>query len=146
MVHLWTVATWELEITPDAGYAEWIGAPLTELTFDLWSPHDDYIMDDGVWSIPLPDTLFVYSAWHMDEVCNGLYLTCLDPRGKTIHQQLIPNDLQIDPPRVVRSSVPLTHVWYTVDGYYTFTLAHCYDGLPYLPSSSIRILLMQGYE
>ena len=90
-------------------------------------------------------TLYVYTAWHMDEVCNGLYLTCIDPLGKTIAKVLVTRDVQVALPRVVLSSVHLDELWYTVEGFYTFTLSHCFNEMPYLPSSSFRIELMQGY-
>ena len=36
-----------------------------------------------------------------------------------------------------------SHLWYTVDGFYTFTFAYFYGGLPYQHFGSFRILLMR---
>lgn len=37
-------------------------------------------------------------------------------------------------------------VWYTVDGFYTFTFTYFYGGLPYQHYGSFRILLTQKEE
>ena len=79
----------------------------------------------------------------MDELCEHLYVTCLDPRGVTLHKQLNELEVHEDLPKVHLTGLPLDRLWYTVDGFYTFTLAYFYGGLPYHQFGSFRILLTQ---
>lgn len=141
MLHLWSLATWNMEITHDAGGPEWIDAPLTNYRLgrlDTGGPHS---FDGEMWTVRLPQPLHLLTAWHMDEYCEHLYLTCIDPRGITLRKILREVEVQEDLPKTHLTGLPLNHLWYTVDGAYTFTFAYLYGGLPYQHFGSFRIML-----
>jgi len=143
VLHLWSLATFGVDITHDAGKPEWIDAPVTGWTIDDLSPSGGHTFDGETWTIRLPETMYLLTAWYMDELCEHLYVTCLDPRGKTVWKMLDELEVEENLPRLNIAAVPLTHLWYTVDGLYTFTFAYFYGGLPYQHFGSFRIMLTQ---
>ena len=146
MLHLWSLATWGMDITHDAGMPEWIDAPVTEVSVGKLSESEDHAFDGERWTFRLPKPLYLMTAWYMDELCEHLYVTCIDPRGKTLHRILEELEVQEDIPKLNTTGIPLTHLWYTVDGFYTFTFAYMYGGLPYQHFGSFRIMLTQKEE
>ncbi len=143
MLHLWSLATWNLEVTHDAGNPEWIDTPVTNLTVDSRVENEGNTFDGEKWAMRLPQELNLLTAWYMDEVCEHLYITCIDPRGITLLKLLNEIEVQEDLPRIHLAGYPLSHLWYTVDGFYTFTFAYFYGGLPYQHFGSFQILLME---
>lgn len=143
MLHLWSLATWNLDVTHDAGNPEWIDAPVTNWNVDNLATGAGNTFDGEKWSIRLPQPLHLLTAWYMDEICEHLYVTCIDPRGITLLKLLNEIEVQEDLPRIHLVGLPLSHLWYTVDGFYTFTFAYFYGGLPYQHFGSFRMLLMQ---
>lgn len=143
MLHLWSMATWGLQITHDAGMPEWIDMPVTNWTIANLSSNEGHSFDGEKWTIRLPETLHLLSAWYMDELCEHLYISCIDPRGITLQKILDELEVQENLPRIHIAGIPLTHLWYTVDGFYTFTFAYFYGGLPYQHYGSFRIMLTQ---
>ncbi len=143
MLHLWSLATWGIDITHDAGQPEWIDAPVTEVSIGNLSEGEDQAFDGERWTFRLAQTLYLLTAWHMDEPCEHLYVTCIDPRGITLHRILEEVEVREDIPVLSTAGIPLTHLWYTVDGFYTLTFAYLYGGLPYQHFGSFRILLTQ---
>ena len=131
MKHLWSLATWGMNITHDAGMPEWIDKPVTEWIIDNLTLNDENSFDDNKWIIRLPEPLHLLTAWYMDELCEDLYFTCLDPHGITLHRNLLKQKFQESIPTIKIAGIPLTHLWYTVDGIYTFTFTYFYGGLPY---------------
>ncbi len=79
----------------------------------------------------------------MDELCEHLYFTSIDPNGITLFRMLDEVAVQEDLPKLSVNGMPLTHLWYTVDGFYTFTFTYFYGGLPYQHFGSFRIMLTQ---
>lgn len=143
MQHLWSLATWNLEITHDAGEPEWIDTPVTRLALeDIVTPEQSRF-DGEKWIVPLLKPLNLLTAWYMDELCEHLYVTCIDPRGITVHKLLHELDVQEDLPKTHLTGIPLTDLWYTVDGFYTFTVAYFYGGWPYQQYGSFRLLLIE---
>ena len=141
MLHLWSIATWNLHITHDAGAPEWIDTPVTNWTIDNLSAFDGHFFDGDMWTIRLPSTLQLLTAWYMDELCEHLYMTCIDPRGITLQKIVDELEVQEDIPRLNVAAIPLSHLWYTVDGFYTFTFAYLYGGYPYQHFGSFRLML-----
>ena len=143
MLHLWSLATWGVHITHDAGMPEWIDTPVTNWIIDNLSPSGGHTFDGKKWTIRLPTTLQLLTAWYMDEFCEHLYITFIDPRGITLHKILDELEVQEDIPRLNIGGIPLTHLWYTVDGFYTFTFTYFYGGMPYQHFGSFRFMLVQ---
>lgn len=144
MLHLWSVATWNLEVTQDAGQPEWLDTPITSWTIESLESSAGNSFDGEKWTVRLSKPLHLLTAWHMDEPCDQLYLTCIDPRGKTLmrlFQDIEPRD---DISRILLTSIALPHLWYTEDGLYEFTIAYVFDGLPWQRYGSVRLRLMQG--
>lgn len=141
MLHLWSMATWGLQITHDAGMPEWIDMPVTNWTINHLSSSEGHSFDGERWVIRLPKTSHLLTAWYMDELCEHLYFTCIDPRGITLHKVLDELQVQENLPRINIAGIPLTHLWYTVDGFYTFTFTYFYGGLPYQHTGSFRFML-----
>ena len=149
MLHLWSLATSGVHITHDAGMAEWIDKPITEWIIDevMWNEGKSF--DGEKWTIRLPEYLHLLTAWYMDEYCESLYYTCIDPRGKTLHRNLIDQEFHEDLPRMHIAGISLNRLWYTVDGCYTFTFTYFYGGLPYEQLGSFRFRLARreiGHE
>ena len=143
MQHLWSVATWDSTITHDAGMPEWIDRPLTEWKFDSRDLIGGNPFDGTKCAIQLPQTLHLVTAWYMDELCEDLYLTCIDPRGITLYRDLLEQKFQESIPTIKIAGIPLTRLWYTVDGTYTFTFAYFFGGLPYQHLGSYRFRLVR---
>ena len=143
MLHLWSLATWNLEVTHDAGNPEWIDTPVTNWKFESLAANEAQFFDGEKWTIRLPQPLNQLTAWYMDEVCEHLFMTCIDPRGITLHKLLNEVEVQEDIPKIHLAGIPLSHSWNTVNGFYTFTFAWFYGGWPYQHSGSFRMLLMQ---
>ena len=149
MLHLWSLATRHVDITHDAGQPEWIDAPITNYTIDSLSASEGHHFDGEKWTIRLPRDLRLMTAWYIDELCEQLLFTCIDPNGITLFRQLHDLEFREDIPRLSVHGLPLAHLWYTVTGVYAFTFNLCYDGLPYQRSGSFRLLLETsevGYE
>ena len=144
MLHLWSLATWNLEVTHDAGQPEWIDTPVTNWNFDNLAEGEGNYFDGEKWTVSLPQELHLLTAWYMDEFCEHLYISCIEPRGKTLMKILEEIEFQEDIPKIHLASIPLSHLWYTEDGFYTFTFAYFYGGLPNQHFGSLRLLLMQG--
>ncbi len=144
MLHLWSVATWELEVTHDAGQPEWIDAPVTDWNIGNVESSDESFFDGEKWTVRLPQPLHLFTAWHMDEPCDQLYVTCIDPRGNTLARLLQDITYGDHIPRIHLASIALNHLWYTEDGFYAFTFAYFFEGLPYQRYGSLRLRLMQG--
>lgn len=144
MLHLWSIATWNLDITHDAGIPEWIDAPITDWNIGNLATSEGNSFDGEKWTVRLPQPLHLFTAWHMDELCDQLYLTCIDPRGITLIRLLEDIPFRDDIPRIHLASIALSHLWYTEDGFYTFTFAYFYRGLPYQRCGSFRLRLRQG--
>lgn len=143
MLHLWSLATWNLEVTHDAGNPEWIDTPVTNWKFESLAANEAQFFDGEKWTIRLPQPLNLLTAWYMDEVCEHLFMTCIDPRGITLHKLLNEVEVQEDIPKIHLAGIPLSHLWYIVNGFYTFTFAWFYGGWPYQHAGSFRMLLMQ---
>ena len=141
MLHLWSLATWAVEITHDAGTPEWIDAPVTRVNIGDISRSESYRFDGERWIVRLPKTLNLLTAWYMDELCEHLYITCIDPRGITVHRILEELDVQEDITRLSTTGIPIAYLWYTVDGFYTFSFTYMYGGLPYQHIGSFRMML-----
>ena len=141
MLHLWSLATSGIHITHDAGMPEWIDTPVTNWTIDNLSPSAGHSFDGNKWTIRLPSTLHLLTAWYMDEFCDGLYLTYTDPNGITLYRDLLEREVQEDIPKTHIAGIPLSHLWYTVDGFYTFTFTYFYGGFPYQHFGSFRFML-----
>ena len=141
MLHLWSLATWGVHITHDAGMPEWIDQPVTNWVIENLTLSDESFSDGGKWTLRLPATLHLLTAWWMDEYCEDLYITCIDPNGITLHRSLIEQEFQENIPRIHVANIPLSHLWYTVDGFYTFTFTYFYGGLPYEHFGSFRFRL-----
>jgi len=144
VLHLWSVATWNLEVTHDAGQPEWLDAPVTSWTIESLESSAEHSFDGEKWTVILPQPLNLLTAWHMDEPCDQLYLTCIDPRGKTLIRLLEEIPYRDDIPRIHLASIALSHLWYTENGFYTFTFAYFYGGLPYQRFGSLCLWLKQG--
>ncbi|MCY4061564.1 MAG: hypothetical protein OXG53_04275 [Chloroflexi bacterium] len=144
MLHLWSLATWNLEVTHDAGHPEWLDAPVTSWTIEDLETSTGNSFDGEKWTVRLPQPLNLLTAWHMDEPCDQLYLTCIDPRGKTLIRLLQEIHYRDDLPRIQLTSIALPQLWYTEDGFYEFTFAYSFDRLPYQRYGSLRLRQMQG--
>ena len=79
---------------------EWIDAPVTGWTIDDLSPTGGHTFDGETWTIRLPQTMYLLTAWYMDELCEHLYITCLDPRGKTVYKMLDELEVEENLPRL----------------------------------------------
>jgi len=143
LLHLWSLATWGLDITHDAGTPEWIDTPVTNYTIDNLSASGGHSFDGEKWTIRLPKTLQLLTAWYMDELCEHLYFTCIDPNGITLYRLLDELEVQEHIPRLHVHGMPLTHLWYTVDGFYTFTFTYFFGGFPYQRFGSFRLMLVK---
>ena len=99
MQHLWSVATWNLEITHDAGRPEWIDTPITNYRFRNLASSGLHAYDGEKWSVRLPRPLHLLTAWYTDEYCEQLYVTCIDPRGITLRRLLRDVGAQEDLPK-----------------------------------------------
>ena len=143
MLHLWSLATWGVHITHDAGMAEWIDTPVTNWIIENLSPSGGHSFDGDKWTIRLPSQLQLLTAWYMDEYCEHLYFTFVDPRGITLYRDLVELEFQEDIPKIHIAGIPLTHLWYTVDGFYTFTFTYFYGGMPYQQFGSFRFMIVQ---
>lgn len=108
MLHLWSLATWNLEITHDAGNPEWIDTPVTNWKFESLAANEAHSFDGDKWTIRLPQPLNLLTAWYMDEVCEHLFLTCIDPRGITLHKLLNEIEVQEDIPKIHLAGIPLS--------------------------------------
>ena len=146
MLHLWSLATWGIDVTHDAGKPEWIDTPVTRINIGDLSPGEGRNFDGSRWTVRLPRTLYLLTAWYMDELCEHLYVTCQDPHGITVQRILDELEVEEDLPRLHIAGINLKHLWYTVDGIYTFTSAFCYGGLPYQHLGSFRVMLAQKEE
>lgn len=144
MLHLWSLATWNLEVTHDAGHPEWIDTPITNWNFDNLAESEGNYFDGEKWTVSLPQPLHLFTAWYIDELCDQLYLTCIDPRGKTLIRLLEEIPYRDEIPRIHLASIALSHLCYTENGFYTFTFAYFYGGLPYQRYGSFRLRLTQG--
>lgn len=143
MLHLWSLATTGTHITPDAGMPEWIDKPITEWVIEKLSERDGHTFDGEKWVIRLPQTLHLLTAWYVDEYCEHLYFTCIDPNGITLRRELLDRAVLENVPRTNIAVIPLSHLRYTVDGFYTFTFTYFYGGYPYQHFGSFRFMLAQ---
>ena len=109
MLHLWSLATWNFEITHDAGHPEWIDTPITNWNIKNLRASEGNTFDGEKWTIRLPQSLNLLTAWYMDEVCEHLYLTCIDPRGITLLKLLDEIEVQEDIPKIHLAGIPLSH-------------------------------------
>ena len=50
MLHLWSLATWGMDITHDAGKPEWIDAPATEVSIGKHSTSEGHVFDGERWT------------------------------------------------------------------------------------------------
>lgn len=141
MLHLWSLATTGTHVTPDAGIPEWIDKPITEWVIENLAWSDGHSFDGEKWTIGLPQTIHLLTAWYVDELCDHLYFTCIDPRGITLYRQLFDRQVMENIPRTNIAGIPLSHLWYTVDGFYTFTFTYFYGGFPYQHFGSFRFMI-----
>ena len=141
MLHLWSLATTGTHITHDAGMPEWIDKPITEWVIEDLSENNGHSYDGNKWMIRLPQTLHLLTAWYVDEVCEHLYFTCIDPNGITLHRDLLDRAVLENIPRTNIAGIPLSHLWYTVNGFYTFTFTYFFGGFPYQHFGSFRFMI-----
>lgn len=118
--------------------------PITSWTIESLEATAGNSFDGEKWTVRLPQPLHLFTAWYIDELCDQLYLTCIDPRGKTLIRLLEEIPYRDELPRTHLASIALPHLWYTVNGFYTFTLAYFNEGLPYQRFGSLRLRLTQG--
>ena len=131
MLHLWSLATTGTHITPDAGMPEWIDKPITEWIIEDLSESNGHTYDGDKWIIRLPQTLHLLTAWYVDEICEHLFFTCIDPNGITLYREILDREMLEDIPRTNIAGIPLSHLWYTENGFYTFTFTYFFGGFPY---------------
>ena len=88
MQHLWSIATWDQIVTHDAGRAEWVDTPIMHLDIGDLAPDSSIFFEGQFWTVELARDLYLMSAWHLDEDHDGIYFTCIDPHGITLHQEV----------------------------------------------------------
>ena len=142
MLHLWSLATWNLEVTHDAGHPEWIDAPVTNWNFDNPAESEGNYFEREMELVRLPQPLHLFTAWYIDELCDQLYLTCIDPRGKTLIRLLEETSYRDEIPRIHLASIALSHLVILRNGFYAFTFA--YFGAGGYAISAIRLVSSCG--
>ena len=118
--------------------------PVTSWRIENLAESEGNYFDGEKWTVSLPQQLHLLTSWYIDEPCDHLYITCIDPHGKTLMQELEEIQVRDDLPRFHLASYPLNQLWYTVDGCYTLTLAYFSGGWLYQQYGSIRLFLAQG--
>lgn len=121
-----------------------LDTPVTSWKIDNIAESEGNYFDGEKWTVRLPQPLKLVTAWNVDEPCDQLYLTCIDPRGKTLIRLLQEIEPRDDIPRIQLTSIALPYLWYTEDGFYTLTVACVGGGFPFQRYGSIALRLMQG--
>lgn len=75
--------------------------------------------------------------------CVTLYFTGIDPNGITLFRIMDKLKVQEDIPKLSVKGLPLTHLSYTVDGFYTFMFTYFFGVFPHQRFGSFRIMLTQ---
>lgn len=108
MLHLWSLATWNLEVTHDAGQPEWLDTPITSWTIENLEADAANAFDGEKWTVRLPQPMNLITAWFTDERCDQLYLSCIDPRGRTLMRIVEGIPYREDLPRIQLSNIALS--------------------------------------
>lgn len=120
MQHLWSAATWELQVNEKSSDESTIGVPVTILSLDIPEKRKTSQSGIPVQKVALDRDLYLLTAWYVHDFLDKLYISLSDPHGRQLwYTEPKPTSLGISTRAV--HAIPIAHLWYSVDGLYKFT-------------------------
>ena len=124
MRHLWSIATWEVQTNEDEdSSARRIGVPVTEYSLAIGKKRDDIERKTESIQVPLARDLYLLTAWYIHDFLDILNVVLTDPRGQALWQST-PKSPYTGMGLISAKAhhvIPISHLWYTVDGLYRFS-------------------------
>lgn len=140
MQHLWSAATWELQVNADAIDESMIAVPATILALDIRAEYIVSQLRAAVYKVPLGMNLYVLTAWYVHDFLDKLHISLTDPNGVELwYNEPKPRSKGISTRAV--HVIPIDHLWYSEDGLYTFSLHFSNDDGYKSEAGSFRIAL-----
>ena len=140
MQHLWSAATWELQVNADAVDDSMIAVPVTILSLDIREEYIESQAREPVYKVPLDMNLYLLTAWYVHDFLDKLRITLTDPnRIQLWYNEPKPKSKGISTRAV--HIIPIGHLWYSVDGLYQFTFQFSNDDGYRSEAGSFRIVL-----
>ncbi len=120
MQHLWSTATWELQVNEDSYDESTIGLPVTILSLDIPEKRKTSQSTIPVHKVALDRDLHLLTAWYVHDFLDELYISFTDPNGRQLwYNEPRPTSKGISTRAV--HIIPIGHLWYSLDGLYKFT-------------------------
>ena len=120
MQHLWSAATWELQVNEAAHDESTIGVPVTILTLDIPEKRKTSQSGTPVQNVALDRDLYLLTAWYVHDFLDELYISLTDPNGR----QLWYTEAKSRSRGILTKAIhilPIGDLWYSVDGLYAFS-------------------------
>lgn len=120
MQHLWSAATWDLQLNDDAIDESMIAVPVTILTLDIRA---EYIVSQSrapVYKVPLDRNLYLLTAWYVHDFLDKLHISLSDPSGRELwYTEAMSKHKGISTKAI--HVLPIRDLWFSVDGLYRFS-------------------------
>ncbi len=119
MQHLWSAATWELQINEESQDESTIGLPVTILSLDIQGKRKTSQSRPPVRKVALDRDLYLLTAWYVHDFLDRLHISYTDPNGRQLwYTEPKPRSRGISTEAI--HTVPISYLWYSIDGLYTF--------------------------
>lgn len=145
MQHLWSAATWELQINEESQDESTIGLPVTILSLDIQGKRKTSQSRPPVRKVALDRDLYLLTAWYVHDFLDELYISLTDPNGR----QLWYTEARSRSRGILTKAVhvlPIGDLWYSVDGLYTFSFQFGNDEGRKSQIGSFRVVLNNSWR
>ena len=123
MQHLWSAATWELQVDEDASDESMIRVPVTILSLDSSQRRRITQVPIPFYEVPSAKDLFLITVWYVHDFLDRMHISFSDPSGIELwHSEPKPKSKGISTRAL--DVIPIGHLWYSVDRVYEFNVGN----------------------
>ena len=145
MRHLWSAATWELQVDDDSHEESMIQIPVSILNLDI---EEKYLVSHSpiqVYGVPLSSTLHLLTAWYVHDFLDKLHISLFDPNGRELWYSEPKRKLGGISTRAVHV-IPIRNLRYSVDGLYEFAFYFSNDDGGHSETGSFRVAMNKTWR
>ena len=119
MQHLWSAATWELQVNDESHDESTIGLPVTILSLDIPEKRKTSQSVIPIHRVALDRDLYLLTAWYVHDFLDELYISLIDPNGRQLWYTVAKSRSKGISTKALHV-IPIRNLRYSTDGLYTF--------------------------